>query len=138
MDITAWSPVKEVTVTIPGRKRRYVKNEPFRFPIDRPEVVDGRESIRSLAEPPPSSSAALHLAHPYIHTARAGLWYKGFPAFTWFECKSSPSDAFWMSLLYFFFFRFAAFCRLFVEAERFFPYTSEERVDDADETRLKL
>lgn len=47
-------------MTIPERKGWYVKNGPFRFPIDRPEVVDGHESIR--LEP--------HPFYPLLHPRR--------------------------------------------------------------------
>lgn len=52
-------------MTIPGRKGWYVKNGPFRFPIDRPEVVDGHESIR--LEPHPFYHCSIPAA--VIHSA---------------------------------------------------------------------
>jgi len=68
--------------------------------FDKPEAVNGRESIRPLVYP----HAPTIVLVSCVQHARTGLRYKGFPAFTWLECKSSPRDAFPTgSRLYFFF-----------------------------------
>jgi len=65
--------------------------------FDKPEAVNGRESIRPLVYP----HAPTIVLVSCVQHARTGLRYKGFPAFTWLECKSSPRDA-TGSRLYFF------------------------------------
>ena len=96
---------KEVAVTIPATKTMLREERLVSF-SDRQAGSCRWPRIDSLSlavESHPSSTIAPTPPPPPLSIARARLWYKGFRAFTWFECKSSSIDVFWKGSLFYFY-----------------------------------